>query len=116
MLPFWRRFSRMVGSIISKQVHGDYSQANLTKVFEAWNNSIIAECPKDKLLVFDVKEGWEPLCKFLGKPVPNLSFPHVNDTKEFQRIMTVMNIFGYVIASAGVAAVAVGIKLAMKML
>ena len=37
--------------------------------------------PSDKLLVYDVKEGWEPLCTFLGLPVPNNPFPRVNDTQ-----------------------------------
>lgn len=35
--------------------------------------------PEDRLLVFNVKEGWEPLCKFLNKPVPEgIPFPHVH--------------------------------------
>ena len=34
--------------------------------------------PKDKLLVFKCSEGWEPLCKFLGVPIPNSPFPHRN--------------------------------------
>ena len=34
--------------------------------------------PKDKLLVFNVMEGWEPLCKFLGADVPNKPFPKRN--------------------------------------
>ena len=36
------------------------------------------EAPKDKLLVFDVKEGWEPLCKFLEKDIPDKPFPWRN--------------------------------------
>jgi hypothetical protein len=37
-----------------------------------------------RLLVFDVKEVWEPLCTFLGVPIPEHEpFPHVNDTAEF---------------------------------
>jgi len=35
--------------------------------------------PAERLLEFNVKEGWEPLCEFLGIPVPKTSFPHVND-------------------------------------
>jgi len=35
-------------------------------------------CPKDKLLVYRIGEGWEPICKFLGVPVPKEPFPHVN--------------------------------------
>jgi len=36
------------------------------------------EAPKDKLLVFSVTEGWEPLCKFLEKDVPEIPFPWKN--------------------------------------
>ena len=38
----------------------------------------LQEAPKEKLLVYSVKEGWEPLCKFLGKGVPEIPFPHEN--------------------------------------
>jgi hypothetical protein len=38
----------------------------------------------DRLLVFDVKAGWEPLCAFLDVPVSeDEPFPHVNDTAAF---------------------------------
>ena len=40
---------------------------------------------EDRLLVFDVKEGWEPLCRFLGVPVPEgVPFPRLNDAAEFK--------------------------------
>jgi hypothetical protein len=39
--------------------------------------------PREKLLVFDVREGWEPLCRFLGVPAPDSPFPHLNDTQAF---------------------------------
>jgi hypothetical protein len=40
--------------------------------------------PAEKLLVYDVKEGWEPLCAFLGVEVPmDTMFPHLNDRIEF---------------------------------
>jgi hypothetical protein len=34
--------------------------------------------PKDRLLEWYVEDGWDPLCKFLGKPIPNIDFPHAN--------------------------------------
>ena len=34
--------------------------------------------PPDRLLEWDISDGWEPLCKFLGKPVPDIPFPHAN--------------------------------------
>ena len=36
--------------------------------------------PSNRLLVFEAKQGWEPLCKFLELPIPEGQFPHVNDT------------------------------------
>nr|XP_039263913.1 uncharacterized protein LOC120339780 [Styela clava] len=42
------------------------------------NRYVIQNAPKDKLLVYKASEGWEPLCKFLGIPVPDEPFPHKN--------------------------------------
>jgi Sulfotransferase domain len=38
----------------------------------------------ERLLVYDVKDGWAPLCRFLGLAVPDEPFPHVNTTEAFQ--------------------------------
>jgi hypothetical protein len=39
----------------------------------------------DRLLVYEVSEGWGPLCAFLGVPVPESKpFPRLNDTAEFR--------------------------------
>lgn len=51
--------------------------------FNAHSDAVIAGVPKDRLLVYEVKEGWEPLCTFLGKPMPEMSFPRTNDRKDF---------------------------------
>lgn len=34
--------------------------------------------PKERLLEWSIDDGWKPLCKFLGKPVPEVEFPHTN--------------------------------------
>lgn len=34
--------------------------------------------PKERLLEWTVEDGWEPLCEFLDKPVPEEPFPHAN--------------------------------------
>lgn len=39
--------------------------------------------PPERLLNFNVAEGWEPLCKFLGKEIPATPFPNVNNTNQF---------------------------------
>ena len=35
--------------------------------------------PKERLLESDITDGWEPLCTFLNKPMPDIPFPRVND-------------------------------------
>jgi hypothetical protein len=43
--------------------------------FNKWVEEVKATVPQDRLLVFEVKQGWKPLCKFLGLPEPDVSFP-----------------------------------------
>ena len=44
-----------------------------------------AHVPAERLLVYDVKQGWEPLCAFLDVPMhTNTPFPHLNDTASFR--------------------------------
>ena len=40
----------------------------------------------ERLLVYEVKQGWQPLCAFLGQPVPAEPFPRVNSRAEFDDI------------------------------
>jgi hypothetical protein len=42
-----------------------------------------AEIPAQRLLTFDLREGWRPLCEFLGADVPDTPFPKTNSSKEF---------------------------------
>lgn len=57
-------------------------------VFEAHVESVKRAIPSERLLVYQVGEGWEPLCRFLGRPVPELPFPHVNSRDEFQAMLS----------------------------
>lgn len=57
------------------------------EVFNQWIETTKQNIPADRLLIFDVKEGWEPLCKFLDVPVPDTPFPHVNDRVTMKRIL-----------------------------
>ncbi|KAK7432947.1 hypothetical protein QQZ08_000418 [Neonectria magnoliae] len=47
-------------------------------VYKEHCNMIRGLVPKDRLLEWTVEDGWEPLCKFLNKPVPDEPFPLVN--------------------------------------
>ena len=56
----------------------------MTDFFRRHTEAVIAGMPKDRLLVFNVAEGWGPLCAFLGVPVPDTPYPRENSTQEFQ--------------------------------
>lgn len=50
----------------------------ITQKFEKWTQHVKASVPADQLLIYRVRDGWEPLCKFLGVPVPSEEFPRLN--------------------------------------
>jgi hypothetical protein len=55
----------------------------LRAAFVSHLEAVKAEIPKERLLVYEVKEGWGPLCAFLGVPVPDEPFPRTNNRSEF---------------------------------
>jgi len=52
--------------------------------YQRHNEEVLRTVPAERLLSFDVEDGWEPLCSFLGVAVPDLPFPHLNDGAELQ--------------------------------
>jgi hypothetical protein len=63
----------------------------MVSYFNRRNEEIKAALPDDRLLVFEAKQGWDPLCDFLGMPVPDTAFPRINtrdETKELLDRMT----------------------------
>lgn len=57
------------------------------EVFEQHVEHVRSTCPPERLLVFDVADGWEPLCEFLHVPVPQGPFPHLNDARVTRRVV-----------------------------
>jgi sulfotransferase family protein len=60
-------------------------KAYAIEVFERHNEEVKRRVPPERLLVYDVKEGWEPLCEFFGVPEPEVPFPHLNDAAQMRR-------------------------------
>ena len=58
-------------------------RAHAIAVYERHNAGVRAAFPPERLLVFQIGDGWEPLCRFLGVPIPDVSFPQTNSTEEF---------------------------------
>lgn len=72
------------GKLIDNEFGPDYkNKESVIARFRQRNNEVMATVPKERLLVYNVKEGWEPLCKFLNVPVPATPFPRTNNKEEF---------------------------------
>jgi hypothetical protein len=59
-------------------------RAYMTDYFRKHDAEVIAAIPAERLLVYQVGEGWDRLCAFLGVPVPDAPYPSENSTAEFQ--------------------------------
>ncbi len=56
------------------------------EVFRRHNEDVKSKVPADRLLVYEIKQGWGPLCDFLGVEVPDEPMPHLNDTDSFRNM------------------------------
>ncbi|CAL8070537.1 unnamed protein product [Calicophoron daubneyi] len=59
---------------VGEQVNIDHD-LELLKAYTKWNERVEQTVPKDRLLVYNIKQGWKPLCDFLNVPVPPVLYP-----------------------------------------
>ena len=59
---------------------------HVIECYERHNQEVIDTVPADKLLVYRPGDGWEPLCGFLQKTVPDTDYPKVNSTEDFSAL------------------------------
>ena len=72
--------------IIENTFGGDVDdRAHAIGIYNRHNETVQKVIPKDRLLVFQASDGWDPLCRFLGVPVPAEPFPKVNTTEDFRQ-------------------------------
>ena len=80
--------------------------------YEHWIEGVKKHVPEDKLLIFNVKEGWKPLCDFLGVEAPDEPFPRSNETanmlKDVEQIKKMVFKFNCTVTALAVAAAASG--------
>lgn len=91
-LPFSRRLRHLLRalnlarSLWRKDFRGHFGdKAHALGLYHAHLERVRRTIPGERLLVYNVREGWGPLCAFLGVPVPETPFPHLNDRTSFAR-------------------------------
>jgi hypothetical protein len=88
--PLWDRYMKLmrhmswdegVGALAGEDTSTD---EGLISVMERWHDGVRATVPADRLLVWNPREGWAPLCEFLDVDVPADPLPRLNDTAAFR--------------------------------
>ncbi|KAJ7485500.1 hypothetical protein FB451DRAFT_1230088 [Mycena latifolia] len=77
------RLLQLMFEVLFGTAHGteDIAKARFTAHYDEVRRLV----PKDRLLEFEVKNGWAPLSKFLGKDMAMMLFPRANDTEQFKK-------------------------------
>ncbi|MEO7222370.1 MAG: sulfotransferase family protein [Devosia sp.] len=80
-----RAIGEMANTLINEGVFDGRldDRKHATAVFNAHIAEVQAAFPTSRLLTYDVREGWQPLCRFLGCDIPAISFPKLNSSKQF---------------------------------
>lgn len=82
--PEMQDWLEMVSAVVARTgFPGGLDRDGLIKAFVAHKEAVKKTVPASQLLVYEVKDGWEPLCKFLGASIPAEPFPRTNDHAEF---------------------------------
>lgn len=98
VVPFVKQLNKFVDALIWSGPNSLFKGCFTNKeqacaIYESWVEEVKKTVPAEKLLVFNVKEGYAPLCKFLELPEPAEPFPHVNEKARFEMLI---RIFGRV--------------------
>lgn len=91
--------------------HGDDREYVVSR-FREHNDEVQRTMPAERLLVYDVRDGWEPLCRFLGVAVPgNTPFPRANDRLVMRRYIRLLLIARYALPASAIIAILAAVVL-----
>ncbi|PVH92482.1 hypothetical protein DM02DRAFT_276172 [Periconia macrospinosa] len=86
-IPGMRYFVDYINVLRNQWLHlYDEAEPATTKTWYNHIDYLKRVVPEERLLFFNVKDGWEPLCKALGKEIPDVPFPRINDGEAIDRL------------------------------
>ena len=106
--PFGRKFGDMTRKLLWRRTLKGTMDDRTRAIaqYQQHVDEVKASVPGDRLLIYSVDQGWAPLCKFLGVPIPAGPFPNVNDRADIKKVIGQMSKGAYGILAAGAVAVA----------
>ncbi len=82
--PFGEMVQKTVWDFMGNRMQ---DRDHMVNFFENRNAEIIDTIDADRLLVYRIEQGWQPLCEFLDIPVPETEFPRVNSRQETKALL-----------------------------
>lgn len=89
---FLRRIDAM-SQEVNKRLRRDWGSIG-PHIYSQHNQRVRELVPKDRLLEYNIKEGWEPLCRYLGVEVPDQPFPRLNEGESIKAFFLGLQLFG----------------------
>ncbi|KAI8098787.1 P-loop containing nucleoside triphosphate hydrolase protein [Halteromyces radiatus] len=77
----------ILGGILEKDVDKIHDEKYICQLFNDHVEQVKRTIPADRLLVLNLGDGWEPLCRFLGKDIPDEPYPSTNTGDDFNRLV-----------------------------
>jgi len=78
--PLTEFFDKTVWRDFRERIH---ERAFMVELFQQHNAEVMRTIPRERLLVYQVTQGWEPLCAFVDTPIPDRPFPRTNSREDF---------------------------------
>ena len=103
LVPMVRKMTNMTRVLIWERSHKNTmpdKQAAIAR-YNEHIEEVRKKVPQEKLLIFSVDQGWEPLCKFLDIPVPDKPFPNLNDREQIKKTISKINRFAWLLLITG---------------
>jgi hypothetical protein len=86
--PQWREYIELMQEMWKRSGlidnGADTTPESMKAAMERFNEEVQETVPADRLLVWSLGDGWEPVAEFLELPVPDTPFPHLNDSNQFR--------------------------------
>jgi len=85
--PFGEMIQKTMWDRMENRMH---DREYMVDFFNKRSAEIIDSVPTERLLVYQVSDGWWPLCEFLGEHVPDMDFPRINSRNETRELLASM--------------------------
>ena len=97
LVPPANKFIQMIEKTVwENELNGRFQDREETKkVFLQRIEAVKTKIPRERLLVHEAKDGWDPLCRFLDVPVPDHDYPWVNEGRQIRMVVRILQVLNW---------------------